>query len=137
MRLEEAIDFVAGLEAKQLPQVRPGQTPGAISLGGQRFERLPCEVGAIGGETGGNVVRKGDGYVHHRSLTEWERAVKSPMIKHIIMGGNPVEGGRGASKMAGQRRGARKDKVRLSALSSGNNFVRLAIGIPGFRTPEA
>jgi hypothetical protein len=87
--LEEAIDFVAGLEAKQLPQVRPGQTPGAISLGGQRFERLPCEVGAIGGETGGDLVREGDGQVHDHSLTEREWAVKSRMIKDVIMRDDP------------------------------------------------
>ena len=37
--------------------------------------------------------------------------------------------------MAVRRHGARKHKVRLSAFSSGNHVVRLAIEIPGF--PDA
>ena len=37
--------------------------------------------------------------------------------------------------MAVRRRGARKGKVWLSAFSSGNHVVRLAIEIPGF--PDA
>jgi hypothetical protein len=37
--------------------------------------------------------------------------------------------------MAVRRRGARKDKVWLSAFSSGNHVVRLAIGISRF--PDA
>jgi hypothetical protein len=86
VRLEEAVDFVAGLESEQKPQVRPGQTPGAIFLGGQRFERAARKVGAIGGKAGGDVVREGDGQVHGSSLTGRGARVKSSMIKDVIIG---------------------------------------------------
>ena len=39
--------------------------------------------------------------------------------------------------MAVRRRGARKGKVWLSACSSGNHIVHLAVEIPGSRTPQA
>ena len=80
---QEAVDLVTGLEAKQLPQVRLGQTSGTVFLGGQRFERAAREIGAIGGEAGGDVVGEGNGQVHAASLTERDPDVKSRMIKDV------------------------------------------------------
>ena len=50
--LQDNVDLVTGLEARQLPAAGFGQAPGTVFLRIQRFERSPCGIGAIGGATG-------------------------------------------------------------------------------------
>ena len=77
---------MAGFKPEQPPQVRSGQTARAVFLGGECLKRAAREVGAIGGEAGGDVVGEGDGQVQGRSLAGRRAAINSAMIKDVTMG---------------------------------------------------
>ena len=82
-RLEEAVEFAAGCEAKQAAQFGTPQSAGAVLLQRERLERPAPQVGA-GTEPGGEVVGDGDVDVHRGMLARPRSDGKSSMIKDVI-----------------------------------------------------
>ena len=97
MLFQESIDFMAGLESEQPPEIWFGQTASAVFLGGERLQRAAFEVGAIGGEAGGEVIGKMHGQIHEISLAWRDGEVKSPMIKDVIIQEIPPDREEGVS----------------------------------------
>lgn len=68
-RLEEGVERGMRGKTQHAAQLGMGQPPGAVLLGGERFQRAALDIRATGPQALGEVVGDGHGQVHRLSLT--------------------------------------------------------------------